>query len=284
MADAGEVYNSGGSNHMVNQGYNAKYRAETAKYTKKDGVIALCLYAYLFIAHYVFGPIVLSWISDTSRNLAFGLVMVVPCIAIVLISRQGLSSIGIHAKHLRAALCLGLLFSAIALMLRRGILPGLIQGGQFHSIGTIINVVFLTVIIAVWEDIVFHGYIQTRLYGLIKKDIPAMLTGAVLFAFIHLPIGLALEGASALSWFVSLNMVFWFGWYLIFNLVFRRYFSIFPVIMLHTAIVVSSGRLWVSTETWEPGISGLNETISFAIIVLAVCAWALFAYRKSKNA
>jgi len=43
--------------------------------------------------------------------------------------KEGLSSIGIHKKHLWAALFFGFVFSIISLMLYRGLLPGWLFGG-----------------------------------------------------------------------------------------------------------------------------------------------------------
>jgi len=262
---------------MSNHIYNARYKAEAAKYKKKDGIIALCFFAYLFIVSFIYGMYSIP-IATFHGVAIYALVNIAPLIIIVHAKKEGLSSIGIHKKHFLAALCLGLVFSVVALMIYRGLLPGFIQGGQLESIGIILTGLYMGIILATWEDIAFAGYIQTRLYGLIKHDILAVLVGALLFALIHISMRWAVFGLSAFGALVSLETPGWIGMHVIHNLVFRKYFSIFPVIMLHTFINVAQGRLWASE------VSGLDDTISFVIIVLAVVVWAVYQVRKGKKA
>jgi hypothetical protein len=93
----------------------------------------------------------------------------VPCFAVILIKQQGFSSIGFHTKNLLPALCLGIVFSVFSLVFTyQGILPGLLTGGQFQTFGILMTLLLSTVLNAAWEDIAITGYVQTRLYGLIK--------------------------------------------------------------------------------------------------------------------
>ena len=271
--------------------YNAKYKAEVAKYGKKDAVIAICFFVYI-CALLFFADAIAAWvvigldIAGTRTGaivyvLAIALPMVVPVIAIILIRGQGLSSVGIHRKQLGAALGLGLVFSAIAIILLYiGLLPGFIQGGQLLPFGIIMFWLLYTVILAAWEDIAFTGFIQPRLYGLIKHDILAVFTGGMMFAIMHIPFRLATVGPAAFNAYLLLEVAGWIGLHSIYNLVFRRYFSIFPVILLHTFINFShGGRLWE-----HPRPAGLDETISFIVIVLAVGTWAFYLRRKGAAA
>ena len=71
----------------------------------------------------------------------------------MLLKKQGLSSIGFRKKNLWPALCLGLLFSIIPLMLNDGILPGIIYGYEPRSFGMILYITVGTFIFAASEDI-----------------------------------------------------------------------------------------------------------------------------------
>lgn len=277
---------------MTSQSYNVQYKAEVAKFTKKDGMLALCYFAYILALTFFLGFSLQSSIAAELSNetLIFinnvirPIAMVLPCIVIIFVKKQGLSSIGIHKKNLGAALLLGLVFSAIALMLYWGLLPGLVQGGQLRPIGEIIvQILTVTLVLAAWEDIVCSGFIQTRLHGLIKHNILAVFVGALIFAFIHFPAYILADFIDpgyyrALNLLISPRMIGWIGMHTIHNLLFRKYFSIFPVIMIHTFVNVSQGLLWEA-----PGVTGLNETVSFAIIVLVVVAWAVYQVRKGKK-
>ena len=115
---------------MDKPSYNERYKAEVAKYTKKDGVFALCYFVYVCIVAYVFGVLGEAGvfiIAPFLNEAIFALVMVTPCFVIVLAKREGLSSIGIHKENLYYALLLGIIFAVISLMLYRGILPGFLQ-------------------------------------------------------------------------------------------------------------------------------------------------------------
>jgi len=273
---------------MSDNNYNARYKAEVAKFTKKDGIIALCYMGYVIALAFAYSII---FYSDTVHELLSmevlrfldnplrPILMVAPCFIIILVRKQGLSSIGIHKKKLGFALLLGLIFSIIAQMLYIGLLPGFIQGGQLRPFGDIIvHILTITLILAAWEDIVCSGFIQPRLHGVIKNNILAVFVGALFFAVMHLPIYFVVSDASALSVFLSARTIGWIGSHIIFNLIFRKYFSIFPVIMLHTFINVAQGSLWE-----YPRVAGINETISFATITLAVVVWAVYQSRKSKK-
>ena len=275
--------------------YNAKYKAEVAKYGRKDAIIALCYVVYVCAMSYFLVPshiasniiVALDFsagLGTIGLNILFNfttfIVMLAPFFVYMLITGQKLASIGFRKKHLGAALCLGLAFSAIALVLTyRGLLPGLIQGGQLNSFGILMLLLLQTLLAAAWEDILFSGYIQTRLYGLIRHDVLAVFIGAVLFGAMHIPSRVPQYGLSALGGLVSLEMIGWIGMHSVWNLLFRRHFSIFPVIMMHTFWNMAQARLWA-----DPLPPGLNETASFAIIILAAGIWAFYTRRKGKKA
>jgi membrane protease YdiL (CAAX protease family) len=265
--------------------YNARYKEEVAKYGKKDAIIALCYIVFLSIAL----PLVFGTLSPWMRSLPItgelritilSFLFLVPCFAAILIKRQGFSSIGIHTKNLLPALCLGIVFSTFSLVFTyRGILPGLLTGEQFQTFGILMALLFSTVINAAWEDIAITGYVQTRLYGLIKNDVLCVLVGGLLFAWIHIPPRIYFHGLSAFDAYLLVEVVGWIGMHVIFNWVFRRYFSIFPVILLHTFINFAGGNLW-----YMPLPLGVNHTIiSFLVTVLVVGAWALYLNRKGNK-
>ena len=263
--------------------YNVRYKEEVAKYSKKDAVVALCYVAYISVAlpfSARFPQLLMSLpVPRELLVIIISFLFLLPCFAVIVVKRQGFSSIGFHTKNLLSALCLGAAFSAFSLIFTyQGILPGLLTGGQFQTFGILMNLLFFTVINAAWEDIAITGYVQTRLYGLIKNDILCVLVGGFIFAWIHIPPRIAYSGLYALNTFLLVEIVGWIGMHAIFNWVFRRYFSIVTVIMLHTFINFATGRLWIS-----PPPSGLNQTISFIITVLAVGIWALYLNRKGKK-
>ena len=262
---------------------SAQYKAEISKYTKKDGITALCFFAFWVICHVAM--IILADIFGAAFIIAtvFNILLVAACFAVVIIKKQGLSSIGFRKKNLWPALRLGLLFSIIPLILNFGILPGIIYSWEPRSLGMILSLSVGTFIFAAREDIIFVGYIQTRLYGLIKSDILAISFGAFLFSIMHLVSPLVRSGLAA---FNTQNLIWLFACFIlhfVFNALFRRYFIIFSTIILHTmSNIAGQGNLWnIGEYAVTPSQSLLWAWLTILALVLSVGIWSLYVRRRS---
>ena len=257
----------------------SQYKQEVTKYTKKDAVIALCFYTYACIVLFLFGmlsrlpnlPIGGTVLHIMSTTLVAGALF-----AIIILKKQGAASIGIHMRNLKPALLLGLLFS-VFILLQNAFLPAFIEDWEPHSLSNIMLMLFYAVTISFMEDTMCTGYIQTRIYGLIKNDIIAVLVAAFLFAFIHVPWLAGFSGVSAFSSLVSLSMMVWIGSHIIWNLVFRRYFSLFPIMMMHIAWNMGNDGIFITN-----GGSFINN-FNLAALILAVVIWLIIVRRKAQK-
>ena len=257
------------------------YKQEVSKYTKKDAITALCVWLAMCIIVFVFGTIMrtvyLGGMQQTV-NLVQQFAFMLLCVVVVLLKKQGLSSIGFRTDNIWSALRLGLVISIVPLLLYNGLLAGIINEWQLQPIRNILYGLLITFLFAAPEDIAFTGYIQPRLHGLVKIDALAVFVGALLFAFLHIVFFIAVIGLSEFSLILSPHMVGWIGSHIMFNLIFRKYFSIYPVIIFHTFFnFAAAGRLWLGAE------HGIDETISFVILISAVIVWACFSYYSSKK-
>ena len=246
---------------------DSRYKQEVQKYGKKDAAIALCIFAALValsIVDWALATHIPSFIS-IARIIIIGTIFI-----IVLVKKQGLASIGFHKDKLWPTLRFGILL--ILIFSAFGVVPGLIYGWELNSLGTVIPFLFTTLIMAAGEDIFFVGYLQTRLYGLFKKDVPAIFAGAVLFALAHVPVGL-------LSPFPSGWVTMWIIWimaHVTLVLIFRRYFSIIPVIIAHTlANFFTGGGLWVEYNDWA------GTAVLLILVILVV--FEIARYRRAKK-
>jgi len=258
---------------------NLLYKQEVAKYGKKDGIIALLYFLYWVVIQYisliVVGDIDILPFGSVARLGVSWIIWLAPMFIYVFVKNRNFASIGFHRKNLGRALILGLVFSVLALSLREGILPGLVRGWEFHPIRTFLYFFVFTLLAASVEDIAFMGFMQPRLYGLIKNDVLAVFAGAFLFGFIHVTGEMMYFGPSHIMVTFSFSMYQWMLFFIIWNLIFRRYFSLFPVIMLHTATNLAGiNRFWVDAR---PG-DGVNSVLSFYILVAAVVIWALASW------
>ena len=262
--------------------YNAQYRSEVSKYTKKDAIVALCFYAFYVAQSVALGIYRRFFVQTLTVSILSGMFVIGVCLAIVFIRKDGLASLGIRYKNLWPSLRLGLLFGVVPITLYNFALH-LIFDWEFRPIGTILLLSLNILMFAASEDILFVGYIQTRIYGLIKKDIWAICFVALLFTLIHYPIQIVQHGANVLEaigglsggliWFVSLFIA-----HLVFNAVFRRYVVLAPTIMLHTINNINSnGSIWATQPPFWVVI------IYFFFIASALIIWTFWLRRRDRK-
>ena len=262
--------------------YNAQYRSEVSKFTKKDAVIALCFYAFYILTGVALGIYRRFFEQTLLVSILFGVLVVGVCFLIVFVRKEGLASLGIRRKNLWPALRLGLLFAPIPLIIYSFTLH-LVFGWEFRPIVPILISVLNISMFAVGEDILFVGYIQTRMYGLIKKDIWAVCFVALLFTFMHFPIHIVQHGTGVLAALggvsgVLIMFVSIFLAHLMYNAVFRRYASLLPTVMLHTVININfTGGLWVAQPPFWTVI------LYFSITALALIVWTFWLRRRDRK-
>jgi len=261
---------------------DSRYRQEVQKYGKNDAIHALCVYLAIAIL------VVIQWFIRTNYDftgilsfvdlLAMPIIVIVVVFTIVIVKKQGLASIGFHKQRMLPTLTFGLLIALILLVF--GIAPGLVYGWEFNNIGAaLIPILLRILILAAFEDILFVGYLQTRIYGLIKKDVPAIFVVAVLFAVIHIPVGLL--GGMTIGSDLILALIGWAMAHLLLVLIFRKQFSLIPVFVAHTLInFFRRGELWVDFNPYY------NEywiiTAEFLVLLLLVI-FGIVKWRRSKH-
>jgi membrane protease YdiL (CAAX protease family) len=138
-----------------------------------------------------------------------------------------------------------------------------------------------TFFFAAHEDVIFVGFIQTRLYGFFKTDKVAITVGALLFALMHIPPWLVMGriDTSNLLMGIGLPFVSWFIFHLVFVSIFKKYYSLVPVFILHTIINYS----WNFAQTTT--VLGIDfSLILFSLFVLAAAILFWHTHKQSKKA
>ena len=250
---------------------DSKYKQEVQKFGKKDAIIALCAFVAITAFITFFDWLRIQGFHDTTIGFILRAIIIGITFTIVLVKKQGLASIGFHKDKLRQALVFGLLLTLVFSAF--GVIPGLIYNWEFNSIGTIISVLLITIIMAAGEDIFFVGYLQTRLHGLFKSSIVAILVGAICFALAHVPAALLLSPYPV----GMINMwIIWIIGHTLMVLVFRKQFSIIPVIIAHTlGNFFSTGGLWsdFNSEYNDSWISSAILLLFAILVVLEIVRW-----------
>ena len=275
----------------------ATYHEEVAQYTKKDAIHALLYAAYLGLFgvfvwwfNVAFGFFVDGEITFAGQLIGLPMVLLLglaPALIILKKKGQTLRSVGLHLTNWKKSLLAGLCFIVIIIILA-SVLPGLFFGWRLASPAMIIWLVVYLLIMAFWEDVVFIGFIQTRIYGLVEKDFWAIALGGFLFAAVHYP-NLFIRHFSdgglfdfdLLIWVLTITL----GWIMLhvaFNYTFRGFRSIIPVTLLHiSANMAMRADLWYYT-----GGSSHNEFMLQGITMFAAffIIPAIFLWRKKQTA
>ena len=245
---------------------NLKFNQEVSKHGKKDAVIALCFFVFMLLSSLVPGIIMrasgVGFQLDHLSLLIFFAVNLAVALAIILIKYKNIASIGLGKKKIGSALRLGFAFSLIPIAI--SVALGLINGWGANPLGSVVLILLMFLFYAACEDIIFIGFIQTRLYGLFKTDKVAIFVGGALFTLIHIPIRLVANGFSVVEF---MTIPFWFFMYVVMVSLFKRHFSLFAVTIFHT-----SHNFWATNQLWESGW-GMTAWVSFGVVVAIESIW-----------
>jgi len=214
-----------------------KYRELLKSFTVSDSIVALLYYVLILAVYYLMGLA----LSRTGKYYGYAVNIILMLIPIFICRR--LSSLGISKRNLKKSLIvsglIGLLF-----LLSMTIIPGIIMKAEFLPVGNILNNIFYyLIIIALSEEISFRGYIQPRLYPLVKNECLMIIIGGILFVFMHYPFQMSMRGMSFLEYwpqFIS-AAPFQFLWHLAFSELYRLFGNIFGSTLLHGLVDLSTG-------------------------------------------
>ena len=206
-------------------------------FTVPDALMALGYYLVILIVYYCAGSIM----ARTGKyygvfvNIALMLIPVMIC--------RKMSSIGLCKRNLKRSLLVSGMIGILFLLIST-IIPGISSGAELLPLKKIAsNVIYFFVVIALSEEISFRGFIQPRLYPLVKREWLAVLFGGLLFVFMHYPYQMAARGMSAAQYWPQFiaSAPFQFFWHLVFTMLYRRYGNIYANAVLHGLVDLSGG-------------------------------------------
>ncbi len=213
------------------------YRELLEHFTVRDSVIALGFYVLIMIVYYVIG-----WLLAHTGNYYGAIANICLMLLPVLICRR-LSSLGLTIRNIRWSLIVSGIIGLVFLV-SFTIIPGIISHARLLPVGEIAhNVLYYFLVIGLSEEISFRGFIQPRLYPLLKREWLTILIGGALFVLMHYPFQMAARGMSAMEYFPHfiVNVPMQFLWHLAFTALYRRYGNIFGSTLLHGCVDMSMG-------------------------------------------
>jgi len=258
---------------------DSRYKQEVQKYGKIDAIIAICAFVAATLLTIVVWAVrenfKLTGFLRLVERFALPVIVIAIVFAILIVRKESFASIGFHKDKLKQIL--GLTSFIVVIFTAFGLVPGLVSGAEFINPFAIISVLATTFVLAAFEDIFFVGYLQTRLYGIFKKNVYAIPIGAALFALIHIPQRL-LDGFIGFDMIGTLIFLCLMHVFLV--LIFRRCFSLIPVIAAHMLNnLYSMGQLW---EYYDSDLIETWATIGIFLLVITFVVWEMVQKRRSR--
>ena len=214
---------------------DSRYTTMLNAYNKLDGIIAVVYYVFLLIAYYVSGLIYAN--SNIYLASQLSLILLVFIIIILIIRTKKIENIGFIKINFIKSLILGVVSACIVFSIN--FFPSFIKGNELLPFSQLLSsFIFYLLVIALTEEIVFRAYIQTRIYGFIKKPFFAILLTAFMFMVMHIPFQMSIN-QMGLTTFIANNyitLIFQFSWHFVFNFMYTKYNSILAPTIFHTVM------------------------------------------------
>ena len=220
---------------------NQEYNDNLKKYDKKDGMLAILLFAIIIIMYALLGILYKnnSFIKDNIKIIGclFNLLLIIVTIIFVKLRKQGLETIGLKGRW-KLSIILGGVLSLFYFYCN--CLDHLINGEKLISITSILFLMVYFLLVAICEELVFRGYIGTRLNGLIKNKYIVVLITGLLFVIMHFPYRMTAANMSLsdfdIGWIINL-----FVFHLVMSFIYMKTNSIYGSIIPH----------WISDLAYE---------------------------------
>ena len=220
---------------------NQEYNDNLRKYNKKDGMLAILLFAIIIIMYALLGILYKnnSFIKDNIKIIGclFNLLLIIVTIIFVKLRKQGLETIGLKGRW-KLSIILGGVLSLFYFYCN--CLDHLINGEKLISITSILFLMVYFLLVAICEEFVFRGFIGTRLNGLIKNKYIVVLITGLLFVIMHFPYRMTAANMSLsdfdIGWIINL-----FVFHLVMSFIYMKTNSIYGSIIPH----------WISDLAYE---------------------------------
>ena len=174
-----------------------KLKGKNDEYDLKDGICAISIFLYIFILTYLFFLFIyksnLNRIMMESFNNEYlykfiiktiiAILQVFPIFVIIYSRMQSLISIGIHKYDLLKSIYIGILFSIPLILIK---IPG-VQINNFTVSIYILNIIEQLILTALFEELIFRGFIQSRIRGIIKNKLFSIILVGIMFGVVHIP-------------------------------------------------------------------------------------------------
>lgn len=164
------------------------YENHLTQYTKTDGILSLLLFGVMIVNYALLAVLQtrFAWM-DENMWLACGFNVFMTAIAILFVKlrKQSLETIGLLKGRWKSSIAIGVILASV--LFYNNCLSHVMAGSALVSTQKIVTLFVYYFFVSVCEEVVFRGYIGTRICGLVKKRWLAVCVTGLLFVVMHFP-------------------------------------------------------------------------------------------------
>ncbi|MEF2663377.1 MAG: CPBP family intramembrane glutamic endopeptidase [Bacilli bacterium] len=214
-----------------------EYENNLKQYTKKDGILALALFAIIIIEYSIFGILRNNFEFVNKNIMIFGdicnLLMIVITILFIKFNKQKIDTIGIFKGKWKISIIIGIILALFYSY--NNCISYLINGSKIVPLVQLPKLIIYYLLVSVCEEFVFRGYIGTRIFGFFKNKYIAICLTGILFIVMHFPYRMIAYGMILSD--LTINN---FGWiidlfitHIIFSFIYLKTNSLYGAIIPH---------------------------------------------------
>lgn len=188
-----------------------EYRENLKNFNTIDGIKAISLYIIYILILFVQGFTYTTSLSLDILNtlqIIFPIFILIIGIVFIVLSKDKLYTVGLTKTKLLQSLIIGMIL-AVILIIGMAVYYRVVENVSVGIIYPTLGAFGIFVIAATQEEIIFRGYIQTRLTGIINEPIICSFCTALLFLVMHYPTRWVVGGFSfnSLSLYYVINLI-----------------------------------------------------------------------------
>lgn len=161
-------------------------------YSIKDTAMAMSLFI-LYCGAMVVSGLVNKYLTALERTVS-GVIINSCFVGVVLlflvVKKQGVKTVGLKKGNIKLSLIMGIALATI-LFFCNCLSDIIFEGQVFVPFKTILIYIIYFFTVGLCEEVIFRGYILTRLYGIVKNVYIDILLSGVFFVLMHFPFRMA---------------------------------------------------------------------------------------------
>lgn len=184
----------------IPQSYNKQIRY----YSLKDSAFAFSVYCLYFVTMFFSGFMIKRFpsINTIYLGITINILFVILVLFILKIKNEKISSLGLKGGKLKLSLILGIILSFI-LFFFNCLSNVIFEHQKFIALSKIVIYIFYYLSVGLCEEVLFRGYILTRLHSITKNIILDIVITGILFVFIHFPFRLTAYNLSFIKFITN---------------------------------------------------------------------------------